>query len=136
MIPVDSWMNAAEACRILRIRPATLYAYVSRGLGQRLRRGEWLDGFGHPLYRNGDPRAAALLDLLQERYGASGELAFLLELADAAGAVVGDKPSLDFGLVAVARVLRLPPGSALTLLRLAARSGGSVTPSNSTHRAS
>src|SRR4051812_31514463 len=26
-----SWMNAAEACRALRVTPPTLYAYVSRG---------------------------------------------------------------------------------------------------------
>src|SRR5690349_5537389 len=26
-----SWMSAADACRTLRITPATLYAYVSRG---------------------------------------------------------------------------------------------------------
>src|SRR4051812_29022252 len=26
-----SWMSAADACRILRVTPATLYAYVSRG---------------------------------------------------------------------------------------------------------
>src|SRR5205085_5826453 len=30
-------------------------------LADRLRRGEPIDGFGHPLYRDGDPRAAALL---------------------------------------------------------------------------
>src|SRR3982751_1077778 len=41
-----SWMSAADACRVLRVRPATLYAYVSRGsvrseatrTGSRLRR--------------------------------------------------------------------------------------------------
>jgi citrate synthase len=31
---------------------------------ERLRRGDILPGFGHPLYRNGDPRALALLRLL------------------------------------------------------------------------
>ncbi len=31
-------------------------------VGARLRRGESIDGFGHPLYRGGDPRAIALLD--------------------------------------------------------------------------
>src|SRR5262249_61328735 len=27
----SSWMSASDACRVLRITPATLYAYVSRG---------------------------------------------------------------------------------------------------------
>jgi citrate synthase len=34
---------------------------------ERLRRGETFDGFGHPLYRAGDPRATELLDQLRDR---------------------------------------------------------------------
>lgn len=84
----------------------------------RLRRGEAIEGFGHPLYPGGDPRAAALIDMMRERYPRSAELRFVIEFADAASAAVGDAPNLDFGLAAVARVLRLPPGSALMLFAL------------------
>src|SRR5215218_9427719 len=38
---------------------------AARAVGQRLRRGERLRGFGHPLYPDGDPRAAYLLDRLR-----------------------------------------------------------------------
>jgi len=91
---------------------------VRRGLADRLRRGEAVDGFGHPLYPDGDPRAAALVDLLRTHYPQSGELSYALEVADAAASLVRERPTIDFGLAAVARVLRLPPGSALTLFAL------------------
>ena len=84
----------------------------------RLRRGEAIDGFGHPLYPAGDPRAIALLAMMRERYARSAELAFVLNLADAASAAVQERPNLDFALAAVSRVLRLPPGSALTLFAI------------------
>ena len=87
-------------------------------IAARLRRGEPIDGFGHPLYRDGDPRAIALLDMLRDAFASSRELAFVLETADAATALTREHPNLDFALAAVARVLRLPPGSPLTLFAI------------------
>jgi citrate synthase len=84
----------------------------------RLRRGEPIDGFGHPLYPNGDPRAAMLLEMLRERYAKSAELAFVVNFADAAAAATRETPNVDFALAAVARVLRLPAGSPLTLFAI------------------
>ncbi|HKB80156.1 MAG TPA: citrate/2-methylcitrate synthase [Thermoanaerobaculia bacterium] len=83
-----------------------------------MRRGEPLYGFGHPLYPNGDPRAAALMGLLAERMPKSKELAFARSITDAAEALLSEKPTIDFALVVTARVLRLPPGSPLTLFAL------------------
>jgi citrate synthase len=91
---------------------------LTSALGDRLRRGERIDGFGHPLYRSGDPRAAWLLERLRERYGTSAELGFLLEFNEAAASLVREKPTIDYALAALARVLRLPPGSALTLFAI------------------
>ena len=99
-----------EACRRARHPRSAITA--------RLRRGESIDGFGHPLYRDGDPRAAALLDMLGERYPKSRVLAFVLEVADAAAALTRERPNLDFALVAIARVLRLPAGSPLTIFAI------------------
>jgi citrate synthase len=84
----------------------------------RLRRGESIDGFGHPLYPHGDPRAALLLEQLRTLYSASAELAFVLEVADAAASAVGEPPNVDFALAALARVLRLPHGSPLTVFAI------------------
>ena len=93
-------------------------AISRRAVAERLRRGEPIDGFGHPLYRDGDPRATALLDLLRDRYANSAELAFILDFADAAARAIARAAELDFALAALARVLRLPPGSPLTLFAI------------------
>jgi citrate synthase len=85
---------------------------------QRLRRGESIDGFGHPLYRGGDPRAIALFDMLREEHAKSRELAFVLDVADAAASLTRERPNLDFALASVARVLRLPAGSPLTIFAI------------------
>jgi len=87
---------------------------VRRALTERLRRGEALEGFGHPLYRHGDPRAAQLLALLPKGKCA----AFADEIVTAARAVLREAPTVDFALVAVARALGLPGGSALTLFAI------------------
>jgi citrate synthase len=39
-------------------------------------------------------------------------------LATAAESLIGEKPTIDFALVALARVLRLPPGAPLMLFAL------------------
>ena len=91
---------------------------LRRALAERLRRGEAIDGFGHPLYRDGDPRASALMELLRDRYPKSPELAFAIDAAEAAASVIRERPTIDFALASTARVLRLPSGSPLTLFAL------------------
>ena len=88
---------------------------VRSAVAARLRRGERVDGFGHPLYGGGDPRATLLIDLLRERYASSAELRFILEFERAVTALIGEKGNLDFALAAVARVLGLPEGSPLVM---------------------
>src|SRR5262249_55974596 len=68
--------------------------------------------------RSGDPRAVAILDVLGDRYAKSAELEFVLEFAAAAAAATREKPNIDYALAALARVLRLPPGSPLTLFAI------------------
>ena len=91
---------------------------IRAAVDARLRRGEPLEGFGHPLYRDGDPRATALIDLLRQQLAGSAELAFVLRVIEAAGAAGADQPNLDFALASVARVLRLPEGAPLTLFAI------------------
>lgn len=87
---------------------------VRAKLTERLRRGETIDGFGHPLYPNGDPRASLLLEMLPK----SAELTYARNLAESVDSVLGEKPNLDLALVAVERVLDLPRGSALALFAI------------------
>jgi citrate synthase len=87
-------------------------------LADRLKRGEQIYGFGHPLYPDGDPRAQFLFELLQERYGRSAELAFALQLSAIAEDLLGDKPTVDFALAALTRALKLGAGVPLALFAL------------------
>jgi citrate synthase len=100
---IEAWWGALPRGRDLRA-----------AFADRLRRGETLDGFGHPLYPAGDPRAAVLLDLMPP--GKTATLA--RELVAAARHVLGEGPNVDFALVALARALGLPGGSALTLFAI------------------
>ncbi len=82
----------------------------------RLRRGERIPGFGHSLYPRGDPRGAELLRLTSAAYSDSsaGSLSVAGEVLD----LIGERPTVDFGLVTLARALGLPPGAAVTLFAL------------------
>jgi citrate synthase len=81
---------------------------------ERLRRGDAIAGFGHPLYAGGDPRATALLELLPKTKAAARGR----EIAARAESVLGEAPTIDFALVALTRALGLPSGTALTLFAL------------------
>jgi citrate synthase len=91
--------------------------HLGRAIAARVRRGDRLEGFDHPLYPAGDPRAAAILAWLGERYATSAELKFLREVARGATAA-GHLPNLDFALAALSRVLALPGGAPLTIFAL------------------
>jgi citrate synthase len=88
------------------------------GISARLRRGEAIGGFGHPLYPAGDPRATMLLELLRTRYPRASETAFVLDVAEAAESVIREKPNLDFALAGIARVLQLPADAGLALFAI------------------
>jgi citrate synthase len=95
-------------------------ADVERRIGARLRRGERIPGFGHWLYPDGDPRAAALLARLRAHGGVSREA---LDLTDAlertTQRVTGRSANVDFATVALRRSLGMPEGSALALIGVA-----------------
>lgn len=91
---------------------------LKAALAERLRRGDPIEGFGHPLYREGDPRARLLLTMLDQHESRSKDLAFIHRVIDAAGEVLGDGPTVDVALVALQQVLKLDRGTALTLFAL------------------
>ncbi|MER8371235.1 citrate synthase [Mesorhizobium sp. M1406] len=71
-----------------------------------------LPGFGHQLYPDGDPRAEALLSVIE----VDGTLS---SLRDAALAATGALPNIDFGLAALTRNLGLPRDAPFRLFALA-----------------
>jgi citrate synthase len=83
-------------------------------VANRLRRGERVPGFGHPLYPAGDPRAALLLRLA-EAGGNAPEWRLVRALRKAGSDLLHDAPNLDFGLAALARTHGLPRHAPLVL---------------------
>ncbi|WP_234905894.1 citrate synthase family protein [Affinirhizobium pseudoryzae] len=79
---------------------------------RRLRRGDGIPGFDHPLYPDGDPRAEGILPHLPPDALRADLLSVLEETA-------GQRPTCDVALVALRRSLNLPRGSALALFAIA-----------------
>jgi len=96
---------------------------VPRAVGSLLRRGERIPGFGHFVYRAGDPRAAFLLGEIRARAPGSPRL----EVADAlVREVVGrglPTPNIDFALAVLASVAGLVPGAAEAVFAVARTAG-------------
>lgn len=93
-------------------------ADTARRLGTRravhdwLSRGHRLPAFGHPLYPDGDPRAAALLAHFQIGEVYEGIRVAVAELSD-------DLPNVDFAVAALADRYGLPASAPFTLFALA-----------------
>jgi citrate synthase len=99
-------LNASETPRNARAQVAA-----------RLRRGELVPGFGHPLYPNGDPRAV-LLTHFAESSGHEAACRAMRNLRKAGTELLHDLPNLDFGLAAITRACRLPEQAPVLLFAL------------------
>ncbi len=86
------------------------------GLRGRLARGETIPGFGHRLYPDGDPRAAALL--AAHPPGPAWQ-----NLIAAVDALTGRKPCVDVALALLEDELAMPPGGGLALFALGRTAG-------------
>ncbi len=94
-----------------------------RVVGDLLRRGEHVPGFGHFAYQASDPRAVLLLDLVRRAAPKSGPLA----VAEAVLAEVRRKslpePNIDFAVATLARVAGMIRGSGETIFAVARTAG-------------
>lgn len=88
----------------------------AHAVSARLSRGASMPGFDHPLYPDGDPRAAALLAAFEPP-------PLLAELRMATEAATGLSPNIDFALVSLARTLKLPPDAPFILFATARSAG-------------
>jgi citrate synthase len=75
-----------------------------------------LPGFGHPLYPQGDPRAAALLAALTLP-------ASHAELVERVDTLRGERPNIDFALMTLADILDLPAEAPFVLFALGRSAG-------------
>lgn len=96
---------------------------ATRVVHARQRRGETIDGFRHPLYRDGDPRGAALIELARELAPESMPVRTFLALVDAMEEVGAGRPNIDAGLVALSLALELPAGAAVGIFAIARSAG-------------
>jgi citrate synthase len=98
-------------------------ADVPRAVAEQLRRGEKVPGFGHTVYRGGDPRAVLLLALIRRAAPESGQLA----VAEAVLAEVGQKslpePNVDFALATMAQVAGMIRGAGEAVFAVARVTG-------------
>ena len=96
---------------------------VPRVVAELLRRGEKVPGFGHFVYRGGDPRAILLLDLVRRAAPKSGQLA----VADAVFAEVRQKslpePNIDFAIATLVRVAGMVRGAGEAIFAVARTAG-------------
>jgi citrate synthase len=92
-------------------------------VGERLARGESVPGFGHPLYPEGDPRGARLLEVAQRTGAKTRGVRILVSVVNAMDLVARERPTLDVGLVAVSAALGLPRGAPLAIFACARVAG-------------
>jgi citrate synthase len=118
MATLKGYKHGGAAERVLALFAETDTPKNARVLiASRLRRGERLPGFGHPLYPAGDPRAVPLLRLA-EASGNDREWQRARAVARAGAALLHDLPNLDFGLAAVTRAYGLPEQAPVLLFAL------------------
>lgn len=84
----------------------------------RLRESQYVPGFGHALYPQGDPRGRLLLDLLQRYLPQSAVIRTARAVVDSVADVLEEFPTIDFGLATMVAALGLPAGAALGLFAL------------------
>jgi citrate synthase len=77
-----------------------------------LQQGRRLPAFGHPLYPDGDPRAAALLECFTPR-------PIFVETRRAVESLIGESPNIDFAIAALADAFNLPATAPFTIFALA-----------------
>jgi len=83
---------------------------------ERVALGERFAGFGHGVYKRGDPRAMSLLDALT-RTGAPRK--FTREVPERIAEATGELVNIDYALAVLVHSLRLPAGSELALFAMA-----------------
>src|SRR6266550_741185 len=83
---------------------------------ERVALGERFAGFGHGVYKRGDPRAISLLEALT-RAGAPRK--FTKEIPERIAEATGEFVNIDYALAVLVQSLRLPAGSELALFAMA-----------------
>lgn len=87
-------------------------------VASRLKKGETIPGFGHPLYPEGDPRFEALSGRIKENYSDSHTVALCDTFVDVVGDMTGGLPNIDLAIATMCRVLRIPHSAAIAIFSI------------------
>jgi citrate synthase len=98
-------------------------ADAPRVVGELLRRGERIPGFGHFVYQTGDPRAMLLLDLIRAAAPDSGRLAVAEAVLAEAGRRALPAPNIELALAVLASVAGMVPGAGEAVFAVARTAG-------------
>jgi citrate synthase len=98
-------------------------ADVPRVVGDLLRRGQRMTGFGHFAYPAGDPRSILLMQVLEEYAPGSPRLAVAAAVLAEARRRALPEPNVDFTLAVLASVAGLVPGAGEAIFAVARAAG-------------
>ncbi len=115
---LQGWRHGGAVERVEALLAACDAAGVAPAMREVMSQGARPPGFGHVLYPDGDPRAAALLAALEAAWPKRPAVQLARSVARHAEKHLAERPTIDFALAVVARALGLPAGSGLTLFAL------------------
>jgi len=107
----------------LMLRSAAHPGEAARVVGDRLRRGERIPGFGHFVYRGSDPRAVLLMDLIRAAAPGSERLAVADAVIAEAARRALPEPNIDFALAALGAVTGMVAGGGEAVFAIARTAG-------------
>jgi citrate synthase len=93
---------------------------IASEVRQRAAIGEYFPGFGHLVYKSGDPRATALLQALEE---AGADPRFVKDLPAAVLEASGQYANIDYALAVMGVMLDLPPDSGMSIFAISRTAG-------------
>ncbi len=105
-------LHGGASARMRSLAAAARRSNPKRAVRDWLAQGQALPAFGHPLYPDGDPRARALLASFTPHKS-------LAALGGAVEDLIGEKPNVDFALMALADAFKLPETAPLTIFAIA-----------------
>lgn len=107
----------------IMLRSAAEPADAVRAVGDLLRRGERIPGFGHFVYPGRDPRAVCLFGLLHEAVPGSPTLAIAEAVLAEGRRRALPAPNIDFALAAFATAANMVPGAGEAIFAVARTAG-------------
>ncbi|EMJ99771.1 citrate synthase family protein [Leptospira sp. WS58.C1] len=90
---------------------------------EKLRNGENIPGFGHPLYKKGDPRGRKLIEMISRSFPNDPDAQLYLQFIIQIEELLEDYPTIDAGLALVSKMLKLPKGAGIGIFAIGRTAG-------------